>query len=397
VALVAIALAIGHRAAAQDASGTSVPAAPSLSPTAVVDAPPRPDHRLFIENLSVEGPKRASVRRIVAAESRLVAGREYGEIEIRDAVRRVKRLPFVLDARPTLRRGTSPGRYELVIEIEENAGVAFTFSSASSRYGSSGQLTGGVHTFVGGGSRVTASFGGVGGTGTGSTSIESATVGFEQYDIAGHGSRLELQAIGDFDYSGWHSSAALIVPLSARDSLTFGAAIDRFGESNPIDRGTWGRLSGGWLRETTDDPFAPLQGTRASASVYHQRRLGAALVVPGSYQREAHDTAFVAAVSDSSPLARGFALELRATAVQDYAAVSADNSFFVQPGASLRWVHVARRNRSRLFVEGGIDVTGVLSGSTPRWIAYAAGGFHNKFALINLRFSYSLNGYEYGF
>jgi hypothetical protein len=380
IAAALVALAIGRTAAAQDA-----PAA------AVDDAAPARDHRRLLETISVEGTKRASVRRIVAVESRLVAGREYGEIEIRDAVRRVKRLPFVLDARPTLRRGTSPGRYELVIEIEENSGAAFTASSSSYRYGSSGQLTAGLHTFVGESSRVTASLGGSGGTGSGSTSIESATVGFERYDIAGHGSRLELQAVGDLEYSGWHGTAGLIVPLSARDSLTFGAAYDHFGESNPVDRGNWGRLSAGWLRETTDDPFAPLQGTRASATIYHQRRLGAAPAVVGSYQRDRSDTALVAAISDSSPLGGGFALEVRGTAVGGYSSGSDGGSSFVQPGASLRWVHVARRNRSRFFVEAGIDGAGLLSGSPVRWEAYGAVGFHNKFALVNLRFSRTLN------
>ena len=56
---------------------------------------------------------------LILAESRLVEGREYDEAQLRDALFRIVRLPLVLDAEFSLRRGTERGRVQLVIRVKE--------------------------------------------------------------------------------------------------------------------------------------------------------------------------------------------------------------------------------------------------------------------------------------
>ena len=89
--------------------GTVLPAAAQTS------NPPR----FLLESIVVEGVQRDIVRRIVTSESLLEPGREYTEQELREAVYRVKRLPFVMDADFSLRKGGERGSYQLVITVEE--------------------------------------------------------------------------------------------------------------------------------------------------------------------------------------------------------------------------------------------------------------------------------------
>lgn len=74
--------------------------------------------RFLIERITVENATTVSTD-IVVAESLLVEGRTYGENELREAIYRVKRLPMILDAEFSLRKGTARGRYELVITVVE--------------------------------------------------------------------------------------------------------------------------------------------------------------------------------------------------------------------------------------------------------------------------------------
>jgi hypothetical protein len=72
----------------------------------------------FIETIAVENAAKFSPD-IIVAESLLVEGRSYSESELRDAMYRVKRLPLVLEAEFSLRKGSERGRYELVITVVE--------------------------------------------------------------------------------------------------------------------------------------------------------------------------------------------------------------------------------------------------------------------------------------
>lgn len=95
---------------------TSLGAAPTSGFEVAAD--PFEIPRFFLEALRVQGNERVTDE-IVVAESLLVAGHAYDELDLADAIARIERLPFVLDARFSLERGSERGRYVLVVEIEE--------------------------------------------------------------------------------------------------------------------------------------------------------------------------------------------------------------------------------------------------------------------------------------
>ena len=80
------------------------------------------DPHFAIESIRVEGVRYSSSH-VVEAESRLVPGVSYTERELRDAIARVHRLPFVIDADVRLEKGSERGRYVLVLRIEETTPV----------------------------------------------------------------------------------------------------------------------------------------------------------------------------------------------------------------------------------------------------------------------------------
>ncbi|PYQ55132.1 MAG: hypothetical protein DMF53_28530, partial [Acidobacteria bacterium] len=80
------------------------------------DEPAPEPARFLIERITVEGPKEAAAN-IVRAETLLRAGELYTEDQLRQAVYRVRRIPFVLDATFSLRKGSRRGAYELLIEV----------------------------------------------------------------------------------------------------------------------------------------------------------------------------------------------------------------------------------------------------------------------------------------
>src|SRR5512143_1105438 len=81
------------------------------------EEPAQEPARFLIEKITVQGPKEAAAN-IVRAETLLRPGGSYTEDQLRQAVYRVHRLPFVLDATCSLRKGSRRGAYELLIEVE---------------------------------------------------------------------------------------------------------------------------------------------------------------------------------------------------------------------------------------------------------------------------------------
>ena len=84
--------------------------------------------RFVIESMRVEGLRFAS-ERIVIAESKIVFGRAYSEAELRDALSRIQRLPFVIRADFALRRGSKRDRYVLAVTIEETKPLFFDYGA----------------------------------------------------------------------------------------------------------------------------------------------------------------------------------------------------------------------------------------------------------------------------
>jgi len=72
--------------------------------------------RFYLQAIEVRGTRHVSSGVVVAA-SLLETGQVYTESELRDAVRRVDRLPFVLAADLALERGRERGTYVLVLDV----------------------------------------------------------------------------------------------------------------------------------------------------------------------------------------------------------------------------------------------------------------------------------------
>ena len=80
----------------------------------------------LIETITVESAHKISAE-IVISESLLEEGSSYTESELRDARYRIVRLPFLLDAEFSLRKGSERGLYQLVITVEETRRWFFGF------------------------------------------------------------------------------------------------------------------------------------------------------------------------------------------------------------------------------------------------------------------------------
>src|SRR6476661_6584206 len=74
--------------------------------------------RFVIERIEVRNAQRVATR-VIVAETTLREGSEYSEDDVRAAVERVNRLPFILSAEFALENGTAEGRRVLVINVTE--------------------------------------------------------------------------------------------------------------------------------------------------------------------------------------------------------------------------------------------------------------------------------------
>jgi hypothetical protein len=278
----------------------------------VPEAPAAP--ALFrIERIVVEGPAEA-VANIVRAETLLDEGGSYTEEELRQAINRVHRLPFVLDARFALRKGSERGSYELVVEADPARWFFFDhwvrahtldeplavdpgnldFGDDDTFTVSTGGLVG-ARRFVG---RSGVLFAGV-------DSEEALQVGFTQYDLFGRGIVASAGwstssccvseplpfgldptfAVWDFSQSD-RLSLNLSVPLGGRQAFQVMVSdlsgrvgirkqILRTGDlrSGNADEGdlSYQRAQARWVYDTSDDPIVPSRGVTLSVGIEASR------------------------------------------------------------------------------------------------------------------------------
>ncbi|HEV2851287.1 MAG TPA: hypothetical protein VHC97_00630 [Thermoanaerobaculia bacterium] len=264
--------------------------------------------RFLIERITVAGTKEAAIN-IVRAETLLREGGVYSEEELRQAVYRVHRLPFVLDASFALRKGSRRGAYELAIEVQPNR--SFFFDSWIRAFGfdqpldledetvrgdrSSLTLGGlaGARLFVGRSGVVFAAL----------DSREGIQAGFAQYDLL-HRGILATAGVSlneccvtevlplalDPTFSSWSfgtslkTSLGLSIPLSGPQSVQLGIS-ERRGDTgtrnevllapgerfHPVaGRGeelTYRRAEAKWVWDTSDDPALPTRGSSISAGI----------------------------------------------------------------------------------------------------------------------------------
>jgi hypothetical protein len=267
-------------------AAASLPAsAVSGSFPAPADAvPPDPAPASFlIEKIVVTGVRHGS-EGIVASETLLRPGSTYTESQLREALHRVERLPFVVSADFSLRRGSERGRLELVIAVVETKPVFFGGVLTLAAFGDGSEVDWGAmaspeigaRTFFGQSGELTGTVTGIGAaSGGGGTSTKALfNVAVRHHDLFGRRIVGTLFA-GVPQPSDRQAGAELAIPLKRTSVLTIAARQTRarveFGfepaddEFSRSTRSTTNRAEIAWRRDTTDDPFAPRQGDRLEA------------------------------------------------------------------------------------------------------------------------------------
>lgn len=269
--------------------------------------------RFLIETITVEGPRQAAAN-IVRAETLLQEGRSYTEGELRQAVNRVQRLPFVLYATFALRKGSERGAYELAIEVQTARWFFFDqwnrgfylqeplgvnpvapglFGERSSYQDFETGLGGllGARLFVGRSGVVFAAL----------NLEQGAQIGFTQYDLFHRGILISasfsqggptevLPLALDPTFAAWdfwdstRLSLGTSIPLGGRQSVQVSLS-ERQGEASsrnsvltpflftfPTEFAHEGEVTyrtaeAKWVYDTSDDPLLPTRGTSLSAGI----------------------------------------------------------------------------------------------------------------------------------
>lgn len=349
----------------------------AVLPSSAVASGERPAPPLFhLETLTVEGA-RTFRPELVLAESRLRPDTVYTEKELGDAMARIVRMPWILDADFSLRKGSAPGLYELIISVVEARrwffGADVGVTTWSPRISVDGLDTtrrtvaqtsvAGYRWPAGPSGLLYATVGGAHGT---------FQLGFTRNDLFGRNARLSVEAgfsdcsevdassesgeLGEdgcateiFDlgldpvYSTWsfiedsyRGHAELEVPLRGNHSLRLLATHRKVesGLRRPALRPTLEATSVftdrsdttvriSWLYATLDDPALPTSGLSLEAGIEH-RRLGCdltGLVRPGSSRLDSRETVALFAGDAYRPLSARTSVGLGATAFAGHASV----------------------------------------------------------------------------
>lgn len=264
--------------------------------------------RFFIETIAVEGVRHASPG-IIVSRSLLAEGHSYTETELREAVYRIHRLPFVLDADFSLGKGSERGHYRLLIAVEE---VHTFFFGADLLYEAFGEpLAAGTRlddeatSSLSAGARL---FAGQGVFFAAVADLGDLQLGYERYRLFDRPAFLRLayssqegcctvrlHELGLDPAAGtWtaddseHAELTLGVPLGGNQSLrldaTYLEAEDAFRrpfgdaprEILDADDLEESEIELAWVYDTTDDPVFPTRGDALTAAV-GLRRLDAGL------------------------------------------------------------------------------------------------------------------------
>lgn len=272
-------LSFAALAAAQDSQAPSPPVAPQATPLAGT-APAS----FVIEKIVVSGVRHAS-EGIVVSESLLVVGRAYSEAQLRAALQRVERLPFVVTADFSLRRGSERGRFELVVTVVETrpvfvGGIFGAEWSGGAAYSNGWAVIAnpdlGARVFFGQSSELSATFGGFGAVsdGGGDLGNGSFNLAYRHHDLFSRHVVGTLSA-GVSSASTRPISAEVAVPATAtsvvglrltRSTTKFDVEPREFFPYTSSRRRTDYNAGVSWNRDTTDDPFAPRRGSRLRAA-----------------------------------------------------------------------------------------------------------------------------------
>ncbi|HEX9982194.1 MAG TPA: hypothetical protein VGF69_02930 [Thermoanaerobaculia bacterium] len=243
----------------------------------LVHAQPEPQPETFIiDRIDVAAGTRVPVQ-IVRSELRLQQERAYSEADLRGAIARVRRLPFVFDASYRLEPSvTTPFRWTLIVEIIDIAPATFAVDAIADEEGHTRyDATLGGNVFLPGGHVVDASVV-TGGFSEGGISAHSLRLSYTAYDLLDRPGAFAIISIDKTylrnDESGQPDlgpSLTLGYPLTATQTLLFRAAqsgrrmeqeLEDF--DDPLVSDVASRfLELLWRRDTTDDPFFTRSGS----------------------------------------------------------------------------------------------------------------------------------------
>jgi outer membrane protein assembly factor BamA len=265
----------------------------------------QPVPSFFIESIEVAGGSRATDH-IIVAESRLRLMQEYTEGDLRGAMARIQRLPFIVATDFRLEKGTQVGRYVLVIRVRRMTPLFLDSETTSTwseavvgppngttnpvftyrlRRVDDNHVVAGAHAFLGANIVATATAEKM------SFQNDRYTLTFSKYDL--FGSRASLTAILSYlQYPGgfrsgapdarndWHHRDNVtyeivgVVPVTGSDSIRgswqHSELPVRFNERSPeTGQFHYVLLSRPeiykdlfWIHDTTNDPLLPTSGTR---------------------------------------------------------------------------------------------------------------------------------------
>lgn len=282
---------------------------------AIPEEPPAVEPASFrIETITVETSRKASAG-IIESETLLKEGGTYSEDDLRRAVARVHRLPFVLDATFSLRKGSERGAYELVIQTNTARWFFFDRSIHIARFdqvytlgefGDDDNLSGSHSGLIGGRiftGRSGVLYGSFGFQRELGSDSDGPQIGYIQYNLFGRGIVADLSLARyccstevlpfgiDPQLSSWdwtddeQASLKVAVPLAPHRSLQFGWS-ERRGQASfrrQVLDPFWDqqqdlvfdgdqsarRLDARWVQDTRDDPILPSRGTVVSAGLKH--------------------------------------------------------------------------------------------------------------------------------
>ena len=264
----------------------------------------QPVPSFLIESIEVTGGSRATDH-IIVAESRLRLMQEYSEADLRRAMGRIQRLPFIVSTDFRLAKGTQVGRYVLLIRVRRmtpmflDAETTSTWSLGN-RYEINGpyvhvshyiyraedsQAVAGARVFLGGNIVATATAERV------QYTNDRYAVTLSKYDL--FGTRASLTAVLSYlqhpgavrsgapdAQNDWHHRDNVtyeivgVVPLTENDSLRASWQHSEFpvkfnAVSQETNRLHYVLLSRPeiqkdlyWIHDTTNDPLLPTSGTR---------------------------------------------------------------------------------------------------------------------------------------
>jgi len=304
-----------------------------------------------IESITIEGGRREATQGIVIEESRLTTGRVWTERELRAAIYRIRRLPFIVRADFALRRGSARGLYALAITVEEtrpfffsqNADVIATSAqgiSAALGYGYGGGAnfhnggTAGARLFVGARNVFFAS----------ANADEGLQGGYTRYGLFGRGGSLTVSllhssfccshevlplaldpgAVVWSVESGDTAALSVVLPLTGNQSLRGAASVSRRDAASrqglfddlftdrPVflagERRESRRAELKWFHDTADDPLFPTQGVTVSGGIELAQQTvpvktaGASIFDRADVESEARLLALAATARESWPL-----------------------------------------------------------------------------------------------